>query len=359
MKVLENAPLKSFNTFWINVTAKYLITIDSESDIIEVVKDDRYHNLSKFILGGGSNTLFTDDYEGIVLRNRIMGKHVFEETDREVVLSIGAGEDWHEFVTYAVENGWSGIENLALIPGTVGGAPVQNIAAYGENFEDVFHSLDYIDLSTGEKITFNKEDCKFGYRDSIFKNELKGKAFVTNVRIRLSKEGTLETSYFSIGRRYDSVQSELEAIAKEPYSIKDVYQAVINIRSRKLLDPKDAPTVGSFFINPIITRQKYEELLKVDPEMQAYPIDQLTYVKMDNPDFSQDEYVKIPVGRLLDISGWIGKKIGNCMVHDQWASIITHNGNATGQEMLAFISTIQKDIQGRYGIDLKSEVSIV
>jgi UDP-N-acetylmuramate dehydrogenase len=359
MKIEQNYNLSKLNTFGISAKTKFFVVVQNKEELKELAADPVFTENKKFFLGGGSNILFTKDFEGIIVKVSVLGKKILEENNINVLLEIGAGENWHDLVTYAVENNWGGIENLAFIPGTVGAAPVQNIAAYGENFSDVFDSLDAFNVETGEIEKFSKEKCEFGYRDSIFKKELKGKYIILEVRIRLSKNPQIETSYYQIGITRDSIKDELQKIAAPPYTIKDVYQSVVNIRKRKLPDPAKIPTVGSFFLNSVVTREKYEELKKQVFELQCYPPDQLHYQNLNSIDLQGQEFVKVATGRLLQELGWLGKWEGNVGVHDKHALVIVTNGKATGEEVVNFAEKIKKSYFERYGIKLEAEVNLI
>ena len=241
----------------------------------------------------------------------------------------------------------------------MGAAPVQNIAAYGENFSDVFESLDAFNTETGKIEEFNKTECKFGYRESVFKKELKGKYIILRVRLQLSTNPQIETSYYQIGITHDSVKDELQKIAKPPYGIKDVYQAVVSIRKRKLPDPNQIPNVGSFFLNAIVSRGKYEELKKEDPELQCYPTDKLYYKNMDDPALQKEEFVKVATGRLLQNLGWLGKWIGNVGIHDKHSLVLVTNGMATGEEVVQFSEMVKQNCFDKYGIKLETEVNLI
>ncbi|KKT01112.1 MAG: UDP-N-acetylenolpyruvoylglucosamine reductase [Candidatus Nomurabacteria bacterium GW2011_GWA2_43_15] len=355
MKIEKNYNLSKLNTFGIDVNAKFFVEINSEEDLKELFADPVFAENKKFFLGGGSNVLFIRDFDGIVVKISMLGKGVVEDNDEVVFLEVSAGENWHDLVTYAVNNNWGGIENLAYIPGTVGAAPVQNIAAYGQNFSEVFESLDAFNIETGKIEKFNKAQCKFGYRDSIFKKELKGKYIILKIKIQLSKNPQIETSYYQIGIVRDSVKEELQKMSTPPYTIKDVYQAVVNIRKRKLPDPVKIPTVGSFFLNSVVSRKKYEELKKQISELQCYSPDQLYY----KDSVQNEDFVKIATGRLLQELGWLGKWKGNVGVHEKHALVIITNGKATGEEVMDFAETIKKSYFERYGIKLETEVNIV
>jgi UDP-N-acetylmuramate dehydrogenase len=359
MEIKQNYNLAKLNTFGISIGAKFFAEVNSEKDLMELFTDPVFKENKKFFLGGGSNILFTKDFEGIVIKVSMLGKKVITENNENIILEVSSGENWHELVTYAVDNNWGGLENLAFIPGTVGAAPVQNIAAYGGNFSDVFESLDALNVDSGEIKTFNKIECKFGYRDSVFKKELKGKYIILKVRIKLSKDPKIETSYFQIGITRDSINKELQKISKPPYTIKNVYQAVVNIRTRKLPDPAKMPTIGSFFLNSIVSREKYEELKKQVRDLQCYPLDQLHYENLDSEKLKKEDFVKVATGRLLQELGWLGKWEGNVGVHDKQAMVIVTNGKATGGEVVNFAEKIKKSYFDKYGIKLETEVNLI
>lgn len=358
MEVKSNASLKNINSFQVEARAKFFVEIENEKDIKDLLSGQEFANLPKLILGGGNNILFVKDFEGLIIKLSTKGKKVIKETGEYVILEVAAGEDWHGLVSFAVANNWGGIENLALIPGTVGAAPIQNIAAYGQNFSDVFYSLDAINLETGEMKTFTPSECEFAYRTSIFKNAQKNKFVIMRVRIKLFKNPAVETSYYQIGINRDSIKNELEKISP-PHTIKDIYNIVINIRKRKLPDVKVIPNAGSVFLNPVVSRKKFISLQNKVPELQCYPVDRLKYQEMNAVALKEAKFVKVAAGRLLEQSGWLGKWAGNCGIHDKHALIIITNGKASGQEILNFIEMIKKNFFDCYGINLESEINII
>ncbi len=358
MKIEQNYNLSKLNTFGINVNAKFFVEIKSEEDLLNLFSLSDFKNNKKMFLGGGSNVLFTKDFDGMVVKISILGKRVLEEKNDIVLLEVGAGENWHDLVTYVVDKNWGGIENLALIPGTVGAAPVQNIAAYGENFSEVFESLDAFNVENGEIEKFDKVMCKFGYRESIFKKEFKGKYIILRVRFKLSMNPQIETSYFQIGIVHDSIKEELQKIAIPPYIIKNVYQAVVNIRTKKLPDPSKIPNVGSFFLNSVVSKEKYEELKEQISELQCYPLEELHYESMDSITSKKGDFVKIATGRLLQELGWLGKWIGNVGIHDRHSLIVVTNGKATGEEVVNFAEIVKKSYFDHFGIKLETEVNL-
>ncbi|OGM31263.1 UDP-N-acetylenolpyruvoylglucosamine reductase [Candidatus Woesebacteria bacterium RIFCSPHIGHO2_01_FULL_44_21] len=351
MKVYTNFSLKKFNTFRVDVEAKYFCEVKSEEELGEVIK--KYPDEKRFILGEGANTLFTKNFDGLVIRNSMKGIKKIESANN-VILEVGAGENWHGLVMYSVENGWGGIENLVYIPGTVGAAPVQNIAAYGQNFEDVFVSLDVVELASGKKYTFSKEECEFEYRNSRFKSVDFGKFAITTVRLKLSKNPKINLSYFETGKTYAknvSLAHELENISKP--TIKDVAMAVMKIRKSKLPDVTEVGTAGSVFKNPVVTRAKYKEMKREDPDLQSYPAENLKY----KHDVAGD-FVKIPAGRLLDNLGWKGKRIGNVGTYKTQALAVVNYG-ATPQKILEFMNQMKKVVFDNYKIKLEEEILIV
>jgi UDP-N-acetylmuramate dehydrogenase len=356
MKQYTNHSLKTRNTMQIDVKAHRFITIEAESDFAKLSAE--IGELAWMVLGGGSNILFTNDVEGVVVHLATKGITTVSQDEHSLVLEVAAGEDWPALVAHCVSKGWSGIENLALIPGTVGAAPVQNIAAYGQSVSDVIESVTYFDPATNQSVTLSKQGCQFGYRDSIFKHDL-NKVLITSVRFKLSLQPHLAVNYYSIGRRRDSIQAELAKKGEPPYSIADVFQAVVAIRSNKLPNWLTTPTFGSFFKNPLIAKTQAIHLQSQIEDLQLYPADSLTYKQGADPTFNQADYVKVPAGRLLDVLGWADKKIGHVHTYNNWASIVTHDGQASGQDVLAFTQAMQADVRDNFGIELEAEVNVI
>jgi UDP-N-acetylmuramate dehydrogenase len=354
--VQENFPLKELNTFGLDVRARYFATIDSDG-CLEALFDAGIFRERKFlILGHGSNVLFSSDYDGLVVRMSLRGKRVVREDPDRVLVEVWGGEDWSELVAYTVDRDWGGIENLAMVPGTVGAAPIQNIACYGQNLVDVFVSLDAVDLATGTLKTFTREECAFSYRESMFKRSAGKRYLVTKVRLSLSKNPVTDTSYHS---RYDSIEDELRAGARPPYTIRDVYRAVCTIRTRKLPDVKEVGSAGSFFKNPVVTREKVGELRKMAPGLQVYPVDQLLYAQGAKVLVDDATHLKVPAGWLLEEMGWKGRRIGNCGLWPQHALIVVNYGGATPGELLDFVETVREAFSQRYGIRLENEVNVI
>lgn len=355
MAVRQHVSLKRYNTLRVHETASYFVDVASMADLA-VVFDEPYAGMPKRVLGGGSNLLITKSVEGLVIHNRMVGIEVVDETQDTVLVMAAGGTSWHDLVTWAVEHDLAGIENMALIPGTVGAAPVQHIGAYGQQLSDVFERLDMMNLTSGDVTTLEKSACHFGYRDSIFKH-MDQSVMVTSVTVRLHKQSAINTSYFSMGRRNDSLADRIARhVGDGTPTIRDVYEAVIALRREKLLDPENMPTCGSYFKNPLVTREKAEQLSLAIPNLQLYPADQLTYTQHHDPAFDAATYVKIPAGRLIDERGWAGRTIGHVFMSPSWASLVTHDGAASGSEILAYLDVVRDDIDAAYDVLLEPEV---
>lgn len=356
--IQKKVSLKAYNTLAVDVIAAYFLEITSAKQLSESIKSGSFDRQNIFVLGRGSNTLFTKDYLGLVLFNSIHGINLVSEDANSVVLDVGSGEDWPTFVNYAVSKGWSGLENLAYIPGTVGAAPVQNIGAYGQAFEDIFVELDAVDMSSGNVVKFSKAEVELGYRTSIFKTDLRDRYFITTVRMNLTKDKHFDTSYHS---RFpnESLSEWLKKIGKAPYSPADVAQAVTALRKFKLPDLDKVGACGSFFVNPFVSVEKFHQLEKEVSELQHYPITKMEYDRIDWHNTGQDQLVKIPAGRLLDELGWKGKWIGNVGTHEKQALCVITNKQATGKEILDYTNKMSESVKKAYDIDLISEVRII
>lgn len=336
MDVSLNSSLKDYNTFGIDVKAKQFISVSSLEELKQVLKNNYSNEL--FILGGGSNMLLTKDINATVLHINLKGKELLSSTNDSVLVRINAGENWHETVQWTLEHNFGGLENLSLIPGNTGTAPIQNIGAYGVELKDTFVSCDVIDVQTLETRTFTKEECEFGYRSSIFKTSVKGKYIITSVVFKLTKKDhILHTSY-------GSIKEALVEMGIQKPGIKDVSAAVIKIRSEKLPDPKVLGNSGSFFKNPVITLGELKELQKKYPEIPSYNV--------------SEEEMKVPAGWLIDRAGFKGYREGDAGVHKNQALVLVNYGEATGNEILLLARKIQKKIKHEYGIDLQPEVNI-
>lgn len=336
--VEEHVNLKQFNTMGLESEARYFCSVSSFDELKAIISDSELKSLPRYILGSGSNVLFVEDFEGLIIHVDIRGREVVFEDDEIIRLKAGAGENWHELVMFAVENGWGGIENLSLIPGSAGAAPIQNIGAYGVELEDVFHSLEAIEIATGQIKNFNKEKCEFGYRDSVFKRELKDKFIITSVTLTLQKNPEINISYQAL---HEKIREE----GIEHPDIKDISRAVIEIRESKLPDPAKIGNTGSFFKNPVITKSKFSALKNTYHDIPNYP--------------AANEMIKIPAAWLIDQCGWKGKRFGDAGVHEMQALVLVNYGNAIGNEIWDLAKKIQKSVVDNFGIELKPEVNIV
>ena len=328
--------LKNFNTFGFDIQAKNLLVIKSEAALIENFKAENI-NLSSKIIGGGSNILFTHDVDAFLLKNEIEGIELVAETDETIEIAFGGGENWHKIVLYCVDNNWGGLENLSLIPGCVGASPIQNIGAYGSEIKDTFQWLKAFNLKTGELEIFNHAQCNFGYRDSYFKNEGKNSYFITQVCFRLSKNPKINV-------QYGDIQAILDSKGITEPTIKNVSDAVIEIRQSKLPDPKVLGNCGSFFKNPVISLSHFEKIKENHPSIKSFPV-------------SETE-IKVPAGWLIEQAGWKGKKAGNVGVHEKQALVLVNYGGGTGLEIKNLAHNIQKDILEKFTIALEIEVNI-
>jgi UDP-N-acetylmuramate dehydrogenase len=335
-----NFDLKPFNTFGISAKCLYFDTFSSVSELKSALAEVKKLNLPLMILGGGSNILLTKNYEGIVLRNEIKGFQILPEVANEVIVRTGAGEVWHEFVLKCLDNNFAGIENLSWIPGSVGASPMQNIGAYGVEIKDVFHSVEALQIETGELKSFNKEECEFGYRESVFKRKLKDQYIITHVEFRLKKDAEVNTSY-------GAINDELEAQGVKKPTIRDVSNAVIAIRKSKLPDPKVIGNAGSFFKNPVVEKSVVEKLLETYPDMPNYP------------DRTIPNLVKLPAGWLIEKAGFKGMRIENYGVHAKQALVLVNYGGSQGKDIYDLSTRILATVKEMFGIDLEREVNII
>jgi UDP-N-acetylmuramate dehydrogenase len=339
MNIRHNVDLQAFNTFGLAVKATNFAAINSEDELEKLVLSGKLRDSKWMILGGGSNLLFTRDFDGMILSMNIKGKNVVEETADELVLEGGAGENWHELVMHCVEMAWGGIENLSLIPGRLGAAPIQNIGAYGVELKDVFAYLDAMDMETGEVRRYQAEDCRFGYRDSVFKQELKGKVAILRVALRLRKQN------HQIQVSYGAITAELKEMGVAEPGIGEVSQAVMNIRRSKLPDPAEIGNSGSFFKNPEVPTAFFESLKERFPDLPGYVI--------------SDTVTKIPAAWLIDRAGWKGKRFGNYGVHDKQALVLVNHGGANGSDIYALSTKILDSVKEIYGVELEREVNVI
>jgi UDP-N-acetylmuramate dehydrogenase len=331
-------PLKLLNTFGLDVSTRLFFACSSQESLHSLWKSNLLQLGSPLVLGGGSNVLFTRNYRGLILKNNILGREVVRETSAHVWVRFGAGEHWHDCVQFAIANNWGGIENLSLIPGSIGAAPVQNIGAYGVELKDCFVELDAFDLLSGKTLTFDATDCVFGYRDSMFKQEGKGRYCILSVTLRLNKNHEFHTQYGDIG-------AMLETMGAHTLSIKAVSEAVMAIRRSKLPDPEVLGNCGSFFKNPLVDASHVETLKKQYPDIRTFP--------------AGGGKVKVPAGWLIEADGWKGKRVGNTGCHAQQALVLVNYGGATGAEVAAHAARIMDSVQAHFGIRLETEVNII
>lgn len=338
MLIYWNASLKQLNTFGIEANAKMLTTVESVEDLQRVIKQPKLKDELKLVLGGGSNLLLTQDFPGVVIHNNIMGVEVEKEDDAHVWVRAGAGELWHDFVLKTLQMNLSGIENLSLIPGRVGAAPMQNIGAYGVELKETFDSLQAVDIDTGAMVVFNNEQCEFGYRDSVFKNKYKDKFVITSVTFKLNKT-------FTPRLEYGDIRKTLADLNISDINPTTVSQAVIHIRQNKLPDPSVLGNAGSFFKNPVVPKDKYENLLTQFPGI---------------PGFHQhDNLVKIPAAWMIEQCGWKGKRVGDAATHEKQPLVLVNHGQATGRDILTLAQQIHNAVLDKFGVEIIPEVNII
>jgi UDP-N-acetylmuramate dehydrogenase len=338
MQIESGVSLKPYNTFGLPAVAHTLVRIASDADVRRVVDDPKLGRAPKFILGGGSNIILTRDMPQVVLKVEVRGMRIVEERADACIVEAGAGENWHDFVAYTIEQGCFGLENLALIPGTVGAAPVQNIGAYGVELKDRFESLDAVDLVTGRSVTLRAPICNFAYRDSEFKHSLAGRSVITRVRLRLPRPWKPVLGYVDLQRRIaDSGIAEPDA--------RTIFDWVCAIRRAKLPDPASVGNAGSFFKNPVVTPEQCRDIIGRDPEIVHYPL----------PDGS----VKLAAAWMIDACGWKGKSVGQAGVYEKQALVLVNRGAAIGSEVMTLARAIQESVYGRFGIRLEPEPVVV
>ena len=338
MKIYEDFTLLNYNTFGVESNSKYYIDISSEEALRNVSKLNHFKKNPVLILGGGSNILFTKNFDGLVISNNIRGREIIFQNSDYVYLKVGAGENWHDLVMYCVDKGWGGIENLSLIPGNTGTAPMQNIGAYGVEIKETFLELEAFEIKTGKTIKFLKSDCNFGYRESIFKNEKKNQYVILNITLKLNKKPEINISYG------DVIKILEDNNIKNP-TIKDVSNAIISIRKLKLPDPNKIGNCGSFFKNPIIEKNQLKIIQKKYPNIVYYKIN--------------ESKVKIAAGWLIEKAGWKGKTFNNYGVHKNQALVLVNYGNAKGSEIYELSEKIIVDIYQKFQISLEREVNII
>lgn len=335
----KSVNLSEYHTMGVSVIAQRLAEITSRNQLIELAESGFFENESWYLLGGGSNILFTSDLNRPVLHMAITGIEVLDESEKEITVQFGAGEQWHSVVVWAVKRNYGGIENLALIPGTAGAAPIQNIGAYGSELADVFVELEYFDTENKIFQNLTKDECRFGYRDSIFKHELKEKAIVTGITLKLAKKNHSPDS------SYTSLKMYLEQNGVQNPGIEDVFDAVVAVRTSKLPDPELYGNAGSFFKNPIVDKESYKALIEKFPDAPSYDL--------------KDGTFKIPAGWLIDQAGWKGKQIGNVGCYKNQALVIVNHGGASGKDIVEFAKNVQESVKLKFGIEMIPEVNII
>lgn len=336
-QIEQNKSLKNYNTFGLDVRADFFTSVHSIDELITVWKDDRFSQTNKMFLGGGSNVLLTKDFQGLIIHNCLKGIEVVNRDENFVFVKAASGEGWHDFVLYCIDNGFGGVENMSLIPGSVGAGPMQNIGAYGVEMKDVFYELEALNLSTLQIEKFTNADCKFGYRESVFKNEKKNQFFIASVTFRLNLHPTVNTTY-------GAIQQQLQTMNVENPTIKNVSDAVIAIRSSKLPNPALLGNSGSFFKNPEVSSNEYERLKNEFPNVVAYPT---------------NSGYKLAAGWLIEQCGWKGKVVGNCGSHKDQALVLVNYGNATGDEIYQLALSIQQSVLDKFNVRIVPEVNII
>lgn len=336
MQVQQNYSLKEYNTFGIDALAKYFSAFQTAEQLKEIIENKKAE--SKMILGGGSNILFTKNYDGLVLKNEIDGINIVDEDDQFVFISAGAGVKWHSFVMYCVNQNLGGVENLSLIPGNVGASPMQNIGAYGAEIKDVFYELKALHLNEKSIHKFSSAECEFGYRESVFKKKYKDEFAILNVTFRLRKNPVFNISY-------GAIETELKKMHVETLSVKAISDAVIQIRSSKLPDPSVIGNAGSFFKNPVITKEQMEKIQQHHLNLPFYKAD--------------EENFKIPAGWLIEQCGWKGFRKGDAGCYEKQALVLVNYGNATGKEIYSLSEEIKLSVNEKFQIELEREVNIL
>ena len=337
MEIRKDYSLLSHNTFGMDIKASLFIEYTSVEELKEILRRYPLEEGCWLHIGGGSNLLFKGDYPGIILHSAIKGYEILEENEQKVIVRVGAGEVWDDFVAYSVDKGWYGAENLSLIPGEVGASAVQNIGAYGMEAKDLIVNVETVEVATGEERIFTNAECAYAYRESAFKLSLKGKYIITKVSYRLKKTPCYHLDY-------GNVRAELEK-SGIALTLSNVREVIIKIREGKLPDPKVQGNAGSFFMNPIISRVQFEALLAEYPQMPHYVVDA--------------ERVKIPAAWMIDQCGWKGKRLGNAGVHDKQALVLVNTGGATGEEVIRLSEAIQKSVFDKFGIRISPEVNFI
>lgn len=330
----RDVPLHRLNTFGLPARAAWFAAIETSRQLAALIATPEWRYLQRFVLGGGSNLILTGDFDGLVLHVRIPGRELVAEDDDAWTVRAGAGENWHDFVCWTLERGWPGLENLSLIPGTVGAAPIQNIGAYGLEMAERFQHLEAVELATGETVVFDRAACQFGYRDSVFKREAEGRYLITTVTFRLPKRWRPVAHYADVAR-------ELEARQMTDPTARQIADAVIAIRSRKLPDPGRIGNAGSFFKNPVVDAATFARLAAQHPELPHY--------------VQPDGTVKLAAGWLIERCGWKGKDLGPVGVYERQALVLVNRGGARGEDVLRLARAIRESVRAAFGVELEPE----
>lgn len=337
MKIIENHSLKAFNTFGIDKKSRFFTQAGDLDSLKKSLQWAKEKELQVLILGGGSNVLLTQDFPGLLIKIELKGIQVIQETADEIWVEVGAGENWHDWVLYALKHNWAGIENLSLIPGTVGASPMQNIGAYGVEIKEVFESLNALDRDSLDIVSFDSEACQFGYRESVFKHELKDRYVITSVVFRLQKKPKINVEY-------GAIQETLMKNGVKDLTIQAVSDAVVEIRRSKLPDPREIGNAGSFFKNPTISNEQFKSLKTDFPSIPGYPV---------------ESGMKVPAGWLIEQAGWKGKKFGEVGVHAKQALVLVNYGNGDGKAIQELAQNIQDSVLEKFGIQLSPEVNFI
>jgi len=339
LSIEENVDLFPYNTFHITANARHLVHIRSVDELSELFKTELFKTNKRLILGGGSNILLTQNFNGLVIKNDIKGIEIQSEDDEHIVLRVGAGETWHQLVMHCVQHNWGGIENLSLIPGTVGAAPMQNIGAYGVEIKECVVNVEAVEIKTGEKKTFDREECEFGYRESIFKHKVRDQFFITHLVIRLTKRN------HQLNISYGAIRDVLQANKIESPTIQSVSDAVISIRKSKLPDPSQIGNAGSFFKNPSVDMSKVDSIKNEYPSLPTFP--------------GENGLIKVPAGWLIEQCGWKGKTLHNIGVHKNQALVLVNYGGGKGEDIWNLATQIRESVNEKFNIDLQPEVNII
>lgn len=335
----DNVDLFPYNTFGIHANARYMVTVRSIAEAIDVFMSDLFRKHRRLILGGGSNILLTGDFDGLVVRNEIRGIEAVEEDDARITLTVGSGENWHQFVMYCVDRDYGGIENLSLIPGTVGAAPMQNIGAYGVEVREVIRSVEAVEVETGRLRNFSREECSFGYRESVFKHELKDRYFISSITLSLTKKD------HRFNTSYGAIRQVLDERGVRQLSVRAISDAVIHIRRSKLPDPALIGNAGSFFKNPSVSVADFEMLKRDHHDIPSFP--------------GENGLVKLPAAWLIEQCGWKGKTFDGIGVHKNQALVLVNYGEGDGKRIWQLAMEIQSSVRERFNITLQPEVNVI